>query len=72
MAHHAVRLQVGEQHVDVDAGAADPTVDQFAARLRLAADLREVEERGVGGEDAAAGVDDDERLRHRADEAQQV
>ena len=65
-----MRFQIGEDHVDIDAGPADPALQRFAARLRLRAQLHKIDESRVGGDDAAFGVGDDESLRHGLDYAE--
>ena len=52
----AALAQVGDQHAEVDAGAAEPAVQRLAAHLLLGAELGQRDEGAVGRQHAAVGV----------------
>jgi hypothetical protein len=48
-----VLAQIGDEHVEVDARAAEPAVQGFAAHLVFAGELGQIKKGGVGAQDAS-------------------
>ena len=54
--HAAALAQSGDQHAELDAGAAEPAVERLAAHLLLGAELGQRDEGAVGQQHLAAGI----------------
>ena len=72
MPDETVIAQIGEEHVDIDTGTAQPALDGLAADLLLARRLREVDEGRVRRQNPPLRIGHHKGVGHFFDDAQQV